>query len=270
MLVSEIYYEVCSDLMERGGLQLGLVTNAQFLEYFVDTLGDFVQKTGMAKTIAVLTQQFGISEYEKPDWFGDIQTLLVNESMVFESTEFDVAGMNQDWRNKVAAIRAWFEDKTAMKNFDVFPAAPQDGGQVTVAGGGGFYGTIRNWTAGDIDVQATEPFYGTIRDESGGVALLPSGPFLGTIRGMAFSKGNLSLIGTAAVFDQNPTLTSIVELIPDSFSAFISYGVLARIFGNDGETKDEIRRRYCAARYDEGVMLGKLIMAEELMDEEAA
>ena len=88
----------------------------------------------------------------------------------------------------------------------------------------------------------------------------------GTIADMVTTKSNLTLIGPASLFDNSPELDSVIELLPDTFAIYIGYGVLAKVFSLDGELKDEIRRRYCQARCDEGLALGQAVMEEEMME----
>lgn len=49
-------------------------------------------------------------------------------------------------------------------------------------------------------------------------------------------------------------------LVPDIFSHYVKYGVLAMAFGKDGEQRDPMRAEYCSRRFDFGVMLGQKFM----------
>jgi hypothetical protein len=55
------------------------------------------------------------------------------------------------------------------------------------------------------------------------------------------------------------TLTSTL-LIPDVMSHYIKYGILAKCWSKDGETRDLMRSDYCKKRYDFGIMLVQRFM----------
>jgi hypothetical protein len=267
MLVSDLYSTVCDVLLERGGLQLGLLTVEQFLDYVSSVTLDYLQQSGLVKRIQAIPLQFGIAQYGVADWLGETENVMAMGFAVGESSTSDVSNFSQNWMTKLGKARAWFEDEQTMKSLSIFPAPNLDGNQVNVVGGGGLYGVAASAVAGaDIDFQASAPMLGTISGESGSCTLLTAGPMYGTIADMVTTKSNLTLIGPASLFDNSPELDSVIELLPDTFAIYIGYGVLAKVFSLDGELKDEIRRRYCQARYDEGLALGQAVMEEEMME----
>lgn len=78
-------------------------------------------------------------------------------------------------------------------------------------------------------------------------------------------SGTLSLLGT-----QIPSGTGITGIgsgttvlyVPDSFICYLKYGILALIFSQDGECKDNAKAQYCQARYAEGIGIAAGIMGE--------
>src|ERR1700739_1968148 len=46
-------------------------------------------------------------------------------------------------------------------------------------------------------------------------------------------------------------------VLPDIFTMYLKYGVLARAFAKDGEQRDATRAKYCQSRFDFGVMLAQ-------------
>lgn len=78
-------------------------------------------------------------------------------------------------------------------------------------------------------------------------------------------SGTLSLLGTQIPSGSGITGISgstTVALVPDSFTPYLKYGILALIFGQDGECKDTRKAQYCQARYAEGIAIATAIMGE--------
>ena len=48
--------------------------------------------------------------------------------------------------------------------------------------------------------------------------------------------------------------------IPDDYTVYIFWGVLAEMCGKQGEAYDPDRAQYCRDRYDEGVELARLMV----------
>ncbi len=269
MIVRDIYDRVTSDLLERGGFRLGIVTDAEFLSHYSDTANDFLQQSQIARHITCQPLQYGIDRYDLPGWMNTGDDLLIDEATIRGSSESDIADFNQRWRNQLGPVRAWGQDKMRMSTVRLFPAPAKDGPQVTMAGASVLQGVIGSVVDGDISVTATAAMLGTIGGESGSVAIMFAGPMLGIIGDIRSSKGNIAVLGKASLFEREVTLDSPIELLLDTFAVYLIYGILAKIFGTDGETKDELRRDYCRARYDEGVMLAQAIMNEDMQEEAA-
>jgi len=207
MIVNTIYLQVCNTLLEPGGLQLGITTQGDFLGFYVETMQDFLQKTGLIKTAVSISGGFTANNntYTFPDSILDLHHVFCNNNWLWPSEQEDVSFATPNWRAQRDAPRQWWKDRVQMKQFVIYP---------------------------------TPNFNGT-----------------------------LTIIGTSGLSNMSPTLSSTVEVIPDTFTAFIKYGILARIFSMDGENKDLGRARMCQFIYDIGVEIGKCIMTEALLEE---
>jgi hypothetical protein len=49
-------------------------------------------------------------------------------------------------------------------------------------------------------------------------------------------------------------------VVPDIFTMYLKYGVLARAFSKDGEQRDDLRAKFCQKRFDFGVMLARMFL----------
>lgn len=71
--------------------------------------------------------------------------------------------------------------------------------------------------------------------------------------------GSLDLITVVAGPQVNLSVAAPVKLgIPDDVSAAIKYGVLAELFGADGQSRDYARAAYCEQRYNEYVQVARI------------
>jgi hypothetical protein len=246
------------------------VTDAQFLSYYAEVMLDFLQQSGIIKTLTVVIQKFGIEEYGTPNSFGGPDHVISRGQSLFQSSESDMANASREWRSQVKQPRAWRQDKGNMRRISVFPLPSLSGNEVAVTGGVGMFGTIAAVPVQtDVNITSLGLMYGTISSDQGPVALIPSGLFFGTIAAMRCSKSNITAIGDASLFNTNPGLDTQIEWLPPSFALYVGYGILAKIFSMEGECKDDTRARYARARYDEGIALGQTIMAEAMAEEEA-
>lgn len=80
-----------------------------------------------------------------------------------------------------------------------------------------------------------------------------------------FAAGrNLTMVGAAAPSKTAWTLADTLDTIPDIFVHYLIYGVLEQIFSAEGESRDAQRALYCGTRYQEGVELARMLVAEEV------
>ena len=80
------------------------------------------------------------------------------------------------------------------------------------------------------------------------------------------SVGNLQLVATAQPSSYPATGSDNFNFIPDSFTPYLKYGVLEKIFSEDGEYKDTDRANYCRQIYLMGVKMVASIMTEVGLD----
>jgi hypothetical protein len=64
---------------------------------------------------------------------------------------------------------------------------------------------------------------------------------------------------TTTTLGATATGAGVALTIPDDFTPYIFFGVLAQMFGKTGEASDPQRATYCQQRYDEGVELARLL-----------
>jgi hypothetical protein len=155
-----------------------------------------------------------------------------------------------------------------MKTLSLSPAPAAAGGQVTVSGPQR-YGVISSVTAGELDFTSNNGGLGAIADENGAVSLIVNSPGFGTISSMVSGISNIAVVAAREAYEYTPTLDDAVELLPDTLAIYIGYRIMAKIFSMDGECKDDLRRRYCQARYDEGLSLAQAIAEEEMEEQDA-
>jgi hypothetical protein len=73
---------------------------------------------------------------------------------------------------------------------------------------------------------------------------------------------NLTLVGPSLSSKEQWLIGDTLDTIPDSFTGYIVYSVLEKIFSADGETKDQQRAMYCQSRVQEGILLARSILLE--------
>jgi hypothetical protein len=61
--------------------------------------------------------------------------------------------------------------------------------------------------------------------------------------------------------DTNSAMSFLTPfLLPDIFTMYLKYAVLARAFSKDGEQRDDLRAKFCQKRLDFGVMLSRMFL----------
>jgi hypothetical protein len=103
------------------------------------------------------------------------------------------------------------------------------------------------------------------------IETVPAPNFTGSVTAGVFGSflpgsRDLSIVGSMIASKEVWLISDTLDTIPDSFTPYIVFGVLAKVFEMDGESKDEQRCLYCKSRYDEGVTVGKSILLELMED----
>ncbi len=253
MIIRKLYDRICSRLLEPGGLVLGIVAEQDFLNSYTSVMNDFLSRTGLIRRFAVMRLDYGVAQYRYPDWLAIADAVFVDEQAVFKS-QIGEWGAQIQFTNEVGEVQAWAQDRQEDTQFTLRPA-PAAQGQVITAGASGDFGSVAApMLTGDGG--ATPSFAERTYVEDPGSLLTGIEAWVG-------SAGNVTVLGTAALYNEDPDLDDEVEGMALPFMLYIGYGILAKIFSTDGEAKDTQRAKYCIARYDEGIKLGSRLAGED-------
>lgn len=267
--VNDIYKTVCDVLLEpilpnlpATGLQLGMLTVQQFLDFFSDTFKDFTQESGLVKKLFCQVITNGTGTYAEGDPQMETEDVFYNNRYLSQTDSYNLDALVLNWRTASGTPQTWNEDRVVVKAIQIVPAPSLNGNQVTVSSN--YFGTLSAvGSAVTFTFTTTAPFYGTISSYTGAQYIDPISAEFGTVSNLVPSAANLMMSSTALpVQSKTYQLADLVQGIPDTFAVYLKYGVLERVFKMDGEMKDELRARYCGARFQEGVNLARAIMQE--------
>lgn len=269
-----IYTDICNVLLEPGGLQLGLYTVDQFLTQGGEVLTDFLSQTGLVKRIWIQQAQAGIATYQESDQMTHLEGVIVNGHYLYRTSEFFLDEFRSHWEQAYDTPASFREDNLPVHQVSVNPLPNLTGNQVTVPAGQGAYGQMSataNAAEFDIGTSAVTPMgFGTFLGFGGNPFVEVTGLGLGVLSTFVPSSGNVVMFASALPSNIAAlTLASPIELLPDSFLAYVRFGILAQIYSSDNELKDEQKARYCAARYQEGLILASAMMGGDLRDNNA-
>lgn len=238
MTVNDIYARVCLKFLEPLplGLSSGIFTVSDFLDHFASVAPDFYEKSGYVKMVVTQAINFSISQYEVPDQMSHVDNCFVSGRLLRRESLESLNTTVSRWRTATGIPRSYHEDGLPVKTIELYPSPNYQGDAMPTSGADVFQ----------------SPETGTYFQVGG---------FFPKMR-------NLTLTGSQVPLndDLTPktswTLTDTITGLPDSAAVYLSWGVLAKMYSDDSEAKDEQRAQYCAARYDEGVSLFKTIVAE--------
>jgi hypothetical protein len=236
-LVSEIYQQVTYDLLEDEALQLGIIDDPDFIDFFNLTLMDFLQRTGMLKLIQTQGILSGQSEYTVPDEMMLVESVFIAGRYLESSTTEEIANASRNWRRTVGIPKVYHEDQLPIKTVEVIPIPDYDGAFIPGPNEpDGPHAQTGEWSAIIDAAVVTAPVH----------------------RG-------LTLVGQAKP-SLVTALTDPIPLLPDEFSlSYLAWGILARIFAGDNEVKNPEQAQFCAQQYQEGITLGRAITDELMM-----
>ncbi len=270
MTVNDVYLEVCDAILEPGGMVLGLVTPEAFLEWFGETITDILTKCGIVKKIVCLGVDAGIGTYTLPNAISDTQYAAYDQGYLYQTSTFYLDNSNSIWAGTNNDPTTWKQDEIGTKEILLSPTPTLSGDPVTMLLGQGMFGQIAAVSnTNDLNILGPSTgMFGAINGFTGAPYLEVVTPMWGTIASMSVSVTNLETISTAIPSKVTGwQLTDTIELLPDSFSVYLKYGILARLFSQDGEQKDEFKAMYCASRLTEGINLMAAIMSESFEQE---
>ena len=256
----DIYNDVCSVLLEPNGLQLGLIDDAEWLQYYRQSFEEFMGRSGLCKGVALNAQIQNQSRYQVPDWMSDIEAAFSDGAVTGRDFEESISAANRNWRAQVGTPRSWRQDKMTMQFMDLYPAPVAHTSQAPPPAPPDF-GIISAYVPGG-NPASIPAFIGTMTQAAQVGTFVSPGAFFGITDLLKFSRGNVAVIGTLGMFTEDITLDSPVEHLTDDWAIFLKWGVLKRIFGSDGETRDVLRERYASARFEEGIGLAQAINGE--------
>ena len=249
-----LYNDICSTLMEPGGLTLGLTTDTQFLQFASEVLSDFAVKAGIARSLFCVAVNFQQSTYSLPNGCAETLSMMVAQDHVWRSSGEPLDDQDAAWRARTGTPQAWREDDLPVKQLEVSPAPAWFGTQVKVvpAAQASLVSAVSN--PNDFNIIALNNGYGTFGALYGAQFVAYSNAGYGILASIVPSNANIELAGiNAPVYPNVPYLSWYIELFPDAAAPYLKYGILAKIFASDSEHKDTQKAAYCAARYQEGV-----------------
>jgi hypothetical protein len=255
-----IYLQTCQVLMEPNGLVLGILTEADFWKICGEVAADFTSKAQLYRRIDNVQLSFGVSDYTVPDQLSQVMTVIADQKAIEQTSGFYRDNYNPSGLSPLGNPQTYQEDQISPKGISVDPAPDFDGNDVVAANDG--YGTIADVATNEFGVLAANSGYGTISYQSDGSPFLcPVNAGFGIVEDIVPSTGNLSLLGSVIQGDFSKiSMNSTIQYVPDSFTCYLKYGILARIFASDSEMKDLNRANYCNQRYQEGVTIATAAM----------
>ena len=259
--VNDIYLAVCDTILEPGGVSLGILSLDDFLSLYSDTLSEWCQQTGLTKHFFALQSQSGQSDYVFPGEALDFQQVYYNGKPLKLDPSLNLEFLVTGWQNRTGTPTSWHVDRVDPKTVSLYPSPTVTG--TSMYTGSGFYGTL-----GAPDASPNPggtAFYGTIAGTTDSDTLASTNAFYGTLANISTSTANILLLATVEPPKDTPELTDTVDCVPATFMQYLVYGVLARVYSQDGELKSVTQQRYCQARWTEGLNLAKSI-AQETQD----
>lgn len=126
--VADVYAEVCDALLEDGGLQLGILTEANFLEILVSVYLQFCALSGINKRATNIRAIAGQQTYTYPDWMTQVTDVEYDQRGLQEtdsqSVELSRYGFEYGTRREP---ECWIRDLLGVKQIKIFPAPRTSG-----------------------------------------------------------------------------------------------------------------------------------------------
>jgi hypothetical protein len=129
------------------------------------------------------------------------------------------------------------------------------------------WGVPRQWHEDNLDTKRLQVFP---KPDYNGTNIAGSTALIGKYNDWFPSERNLTMVGPAAPSKVAWTLTDTIDGVPNSFSNYIVYGILAQVFSAEAETRDVQRAMYCRTRFEEGIALANALAREDLLEEQDA
>lgn len=258
----DIYQQCCDVLLETVPLSGMTLTEENFFKIAGEVLADFCSRTGMVKKIFCTRLVAGTAQYDEGDQAVEVQSVIAGQTYLDRESGFSLDNTDAEWRSQYAQPESYREDQIPANTIELSPVPNLTGNRVAMATGG--YGVLSTVTAGEFsETTSTMTPYavGTPFAFGGNPYVETINPGYGVRATKVPSTGNLQMFATALPYN----ITGIdrytyVELIGSTWTPYLKYGILAKIFSSDSELKDELKANYCNARFLEGINLAAALM----------
>lgn len=286
---------------EYPGPSLGIISMNDLLLIFADVLEDFVNRSGLSWSIFSQQINFNTPTYQIPENMNEVKVCFVGGQYIDKADLFSLDDWVYNWQGQMGTPEYWYLDGLPPKTLGVALNPNYTGAGYKIPVGpvptplgisGLFNGATTGQFTGTLTVTGTSGAWvsGNNFDPNWrNYSPMPSMTINGVAYPLTFANlttvdfaiapgngtytwivnigqdGNLTMVGTEGLSSITYTLDMLVPVLPDSFaSIYIAYGILARIFSMDGESKDLQRSYYCAARYNEGINLAAAVSGQML------
>jgi hypothetical protein len=237
----DVYDALCYDVLEDGGLVLGILTLPQFFDLLNLSLLDFFTRGELFKRIYTQSILAGQAVYTVPDDILTVSDVFVGGKWIPRATQAELNNKLRDWRRKPGAPQYFYEDGLPIKSIGLAPTPDQNSESIIGA----------NWP--------NAPF--AIYDSFSATVSTIGGPVL---QNPAQHRG-LSIVGTQAATTQVSALTDPLPLIPDEFSlAYLIFSIEERIYSGDNELKNAQAALYAGAQWRECLGVCEAINSRDL------
>lgn len=271
--VQTLYNKICTELVEEGGVQLGIVSQADIISHISQVAREWIYSTGIYRQLFIIPVRGGVSVYDQPSYSTGAQQAWFNNVTIFESSGYIWDQTDYSWRLADSGNPSeWREDNVGVLKLQLRPT-PMFSGATIGTDINGFYGTISSTSnANRLDISLenpdVEPMYGVISSTADSSIFVdcPGGLF-GIPASIEISTGNLM---ATTYNDQYYTITSLddyIDVIPNTFEFYILAGVLARVYAADSELKNPEMAKYWGTRYKEGINVCRAVADEVSLED---
>jgi hypothetical protein len=237
----DVYDALCYDVLEDGGLVLGILTLPQFFDLLNLSLLDFFTRGELFKRIYTQSILAGQAVYSIPDDILTIEDVFVGGKWLPRATQAELNDKLRGWRRKPGPPQYFYEDGLPIKSIGLAPTPDQNSE------------TIIGVDFPDAPFAIYDSFSATVSTISGPVLQNPA------------QHRGLSIVGVQSSFTTVSALTDPLPLIPDEFAlAYLIFSVEQRIFESDNELKNAQAALYAGAQWREGLGVCEAINARDL------
>jgi len=132
--VERIYDRTCDALLEPGGLQLGLLTEDQFLAILESVIDDFTDKTQLVKDLFSVPASVGVSDYSYASSQVSLDEVFYDKIYLKKSDAFSLDHSSSSWESDQGIPERWYQDRSGQTTFSVYPKPSETGKTFTLIG----------------------------------------------------------------------------------------------------------------------------------------